>query len=142
MSVEFLDRHSRVGHSGIVLGGVEGDGDRRTDDIHQNGCADSGRVGGIADLGLLDTAVDGGAVLLQFQADIAGVTVRRPMIRETTALGAAYLAGLATGVWRDLNDIKGQWTLDKLYEPQMEAARARELVDGWHKAVERARGWA
>ena len=88
--------------------------------------------------------VDGGAsannLLMQFQADIAGVTVRRPMIRETTALGAAYLAGLATGVWRDLNDIKGQWTLDKLYEPQMEAAR--ELVDGWHKAVERARGWA
>ena len=74
--------------------------------------------------------------------DSAGVTVRRPMIRETTALGAAYLAGLATGVWRDLNDIKGQWTLDKLYEPQMETARARELVDGWHKAVERARGWA
>ena len=90
--------------------------------------------------------VDGGAsannLLMQFQADIAGVTVRCPMIRETTALGAAYLAGLATGVWRDLNDIKGQWTLDKLYEPQMEAARARELVDGWHKAVERARGWA
>ena len=90
--------------------------------------------------------VDGGAsannLLMQCQADIAGVTVRRPMIRETTALGAAYLAGLATGVWRDLNDIKGQWTLDKLYEPQMEAARARELVDGWHKAVERARGWA
>ena len=90
--------------------------------------------------------VDGGAsannLLMQFQADIAGVTVRRPMIRETTALGAAYLAGLATGVWRDLNDIKGQWTLDKLYEPQMEAARARELVDGWHKAVERARGGA
>ena len=90
--------------------------------------------------------VDGGAsannLLMQFQADIAGVTVRRPMIRETTALGAAYLAGLATGVWRDLNDIKGQWTLDQLYEPQMEAARARELVDGWHKAVERARGWA
>lgn len=90
--------------------------------------------------------MDGGAsannLLMQFQADIAGVTVRRPMIRETTALGAAYLAGLATGVWRDLNAIKGQWTLDKLYEPQMEAARARELVDGWHKAVERARGWA
>ena len=93
-----------------------------------------------------EVMVDGGAsannLLMQFQADIAGVTVRRPMIRETTALGAAYLAGLATGVWRDLNDIKGQWTLDKLYEPQMEAARARELVDGWHKAVERARGWA
>ena len=99
-----------------------------------------------AGVSLVELKVDGGAarndLLMQFQADIAGVTVRRPMIRETTALGAAYLAGLATGVWRDLNDIKGQWTLDKLYEPQMEAARARELVDGWHKAVERARGWA
>jgi len=90
--------------------------------------------------------VDGGAsannLLMQMQSDISGAPVQRPTCVETTAMGAAYLAGLATGVWRDLNDIKGQWTLDKLYEPQMEAARARELVDGWHKAVERARGWA
>ena len=90
--------------------------------------------------------VDGGAsannLLMQFQADIAGVTVRRPMIRETTALGAAYLAGLAVGVWRDLDDIKGQWTLDRLYEPQLAGDDARALVDGWHKAVERAKGWA
>ena len=89
--------------------------------------------------------VDGGAsannLLMQFQADIAGVTVRRPMIRETTALGAAYLAGLATGVWRDLNDIKGQWTLDKLYEPAMEEEKRQKLVAGWHKAVRRAKDW-
>jgi len=90
--------------------------------------------------------VDGGAsannLLMQFQADIAGVTVRRPMIRETTALGAAYLAGLATGVWRDLNDIKGQWTLDKLYAPDMAAARRERLLAGWHKAVGRSLAWA
>jgi glycerol kinase len=89
--------------------------------------------------------VDGGAsannLLMQFQADIAGVTVRRPMIRETTALGAAYLAGLATGVWKDLDDIKGQWTLDKLYTPHMDEAQAQARVDGWHRAVERARDW-
>jgi glycerol kinase len=78
---------------------------------------------------------------MQFQADIAGVTVRRPMIRETTALGAAYLAGLATGVWKDLDDIKGQWTLDKLYTPHMDEAQAQARVDGWHRAVERARDW-
>ncbi|MFV0413769.1 MAG: glycerol kinase GlpK [Oscillospiraceae bacterium] len=90
--------------------------------------------------------VDGGAsannLLMQFQADITGVTVRRPIIRETTALGAAYLAGLATGVWKDLSDIKGQWTLDKLYEPAMPAEQVKALYAGWQKAVERARGWA
>lgn len=90
--------------------------------------------------------VDGGAsannLLMQFQADIAGITVRRPMIRETTALGAAYLAGLAVGVWKNLEDIKGQWTLDRLYEPQMDPAVRAESIKGWHKAVERAKGWA
>ncbi len=89
--------------------------------------------------------VDGGAsannLLMQFQADIAGVTVRRPMIRETTALGAAYLAGLAVGVWKDLDDIKGQWTLDKLYEPKMPRETAQKLTEGWEKAVGRSKGW-
>ena len=74
-------------------------------------------------LPLRELRVDGGAsannFLMQFQADIVDRTIRRPMIRETTALGAAYLAGLATGVWRDLDDIRSQWTLDRLYEPQM-----------------------
>ena len=94
-----------------------------------------------AGLPLRELRVDGGAsannFLMQFQADIIGRTLRRPMIRETTALGAAYLAGLATGVWRDLDDIRSQWTLDRLYEPERTRLRA-----GWHKAVERARGWA
>ncbi|MDL2323899.1 glycerol kinase GlpK [Ruminococcaceae bacterium OttesenSCG-928-A16] len=90
--------------------------------------------------------VDGGAsannLLMQFQADITGVTVRRPIIRETTALGAAYLAGLATHVWQGLDDIKNQWTLDKLYAPQMPPQQAQKYCNGWEKAVQRAKGWA
>ena len=97
-------------------------------------------------LPLRELRVDGGAsannFLMQFQADIVDRTIRRPMIRETTALGAAYLAGLATGVWRDLDDIRSQWTLDRLYEPQMSAGQRETLLAGWHKAVGRARGWA
>ena len=99
-----------------------------------------------AGMPLRELRVDGGAsannFLMQFQSDIIGRTLRRPMIRETTALGAAYLAGLATGVWRDLDDIRSQWTLDRLYEPQMSEADRTRLYDGWHKAVERAKGWA
>ncbi len=94
---------------------------------------------------LKELRVDGGAsannFLMQFQADIVGRTIRRPMIRETTALGAAYLAGLATGVWSSLDDIRRQWTLDKLYEPAMEEEKRQKLVAGWHKAVRRAKDW-
>ena len=94
---------------------------------------------------LRELRVDGGAsannYLMQFQADIVSRTIRRPMIRETTALGAAYLAGLATGVWSSLDDIRRQWTLDKLYEPAMEEEKRQKLVDGWHKAVRRAKDW-
>jgi len=89
--------------------------------------------------------VDGGAsannFLMQFQADIMDCAIRRPMIRETTALGAAYLAGLATGVWKDLDDIKAQWTLDKVYQPKMEEAERARLIKGWNKAVNRAAQW-
>ena len=90
--------------------------------------------------------VDGGAsannLLMQFQADITGVAVERPKVRETTALGAAYLAGLAVGVWKDLDEIRGQWTLDRAFQPEMDAQTAARKVDGWHKAVTRARDWA
>ena len=89
---------------------------------------------------------DGGAsansFLMQFQADIMGRTIVRPMIRETTALGAAYLAGLATGLWRDRDDIRSQWTLDRRYEPQMNRAERERLLQGWGRAVERAKHWA
>ena len=97
-------------------------------------------------IALKELRVDGGAsannFLMQFQADIVGRTIRRPMIRETTALGAAYLAGLATGVWNSLEDIRSQWTLDRLYQPEMDAAERSRLYAGWKKAVGRARAWA
>ena len=90
--------------------------------------------------------VDGGAsrdsFLMQFQADIMNIRLRRPMIRETTALGAAYLAGLAVGFWKDLAEISSHWTLDKLYEPQMEEEERSALLAGWQKAVSRSLGWA
>ena len=89
---------------------------------------------------------DGGAsrdrFLMQFQADILAKEVRRPAIRETTALGAAYLAGLATGVWKDQEEIKRLWMCETTFAPDMEQARREKLVSDWHKAVGRSRGWA
>lgn len=89
---------------------------------------------------------DGGAsrdrFLMQFQADILGRSVRRPMIRETTALGAAYLAGLATGVWRNREEIMGLWVCDTTYTPEMEQTRREALLGGWRRAVDHSRGWA
>ena len=101
-----------------------------------------------ADTGLkLQTLkADGGAsrdaFLMQFQADVLDCTVRRPAIRETTALGVAYLAGLATGVWRSLEEIKKLWICDILYEPQMALEERDRLMSNWHKAVQRSLGWA
>ena len=90
--------------------------------------------------------VDGGAsrdsFLMQFQADILGKSVRRPMIRETTALGVAYLAGLATGVWQTKDDIRRLWKCDVTYEPDMDETARGEKLAGWHNAVSRTRGWA
>ncbi len=99
-----------------------------------------------ADAGLsLDSLrVDGGAVangfLMQFQADILGVPVLRPAITETTALGAAYLAGLASGFWDSQEAIAGQWQLEREFQPAMSADQRESLYAGWQRAVERARG--
>ena len=90
--------------------------------------------------------VDGGAsrdrFLMQFQADILDCEVRRPMIRETTALGAAYLAGLAVGVWNDKEEIRSLWNCDVTFVSQMQEQKREQLLHGWHKAVERSMGWA
>ena len=90
--------------------------------------------------------VDGGAsnnnFLMQFQADILGTNVLRPGCVETTALGAAYLAGLAVGYWESLDDIKKNWQLEGTFRPEMENARREELKRGWKKAVSRSLGWA
>ena len=89
--------------------------------------------------------VDGGAaannLLLQLQADVLGVPVERPVVAETTALGAAYLAGLAIGYWGGLDDIASNWTLDRRFESSMSADRRRSLLHRWHRAVERSRAW-
>jgi glycerol kinase len=85
--------------------------------------------------------VDGGAsannVLMQFQSDISDVSVKRPSILETTALGAAYLAGLATGVWKDRDEIRKKWTLGKTFDPAMDDARRESLYAGWKDCVKR-----
>jgi glycerol kinase len=90
--------------------------------------------------------VDGGAAvndgLLQFQADLLGVPVERPVVTETTALGAAFLAGLAVGAWSGVEEIAATWTLDRRFEPRMPAPERERLLRGWREAVHRSRGWA
>jgi glycerol kinase len=94
---------------------------------------------------LKELRVDGGAsvnkLLMQFQADILGVPVVRPSISETTALGAAYLAGLAVGFWSDLDEISQQWEISTTYHPELEKDKIETLKSGWNRAVERAKGW-
>ncbi|HEY7127038.1 MAG TPA: glycerol kinase GlpK [Ktedonobacterales bacterium] len=89
--------------------------------------------------------VDGGAslnnLLMQFQADILGVPVERPKVAETTALGAAYLAGLASGFWHDKQELVGLWGVDRVFEPQIGREQREDLYASWKRAVEHARGW-
>jgi len=98
-----------------------------------------------ANLPLAMLKVDGGASvnngLMQFQADILNATVRRPVVAETTALGAAYLAGLAVGYWQDLADIARNWALDREFKPQMPAAARNARYAQWQEAVKRSLGW-
>ena len=98
------------------------------------------------DITISTLKVDGGAsrdhFLMQFQSDILNKEVLRPAIRETTALGAAYLAGLATGVWKSREEISHLWSCNQLFEPKMDAAQREKLVKGWHKAVGRSQDWA
>ncbi|MEA2604435.1 MAG: glycerol kinase [Acidobacteriota bacterium] len=100
-----------------------------------------------ADSGLptAELRVDGGAtvnnLLMQIQADLMGVPVVRPRVQETTALGAAYLAGLATGVWKDTAEISARWQVERTFEPALDPGRAAEKRARWRRAVERARSW-
>ncbi len=95
---------------------------------------------------MTELRVDGGAAandtLMQMQADFLQIPVVRPTVTETTALGAAYLAGLATGVWKDGSAIEGNWQVDRRFEPAASAAHIEELRARWREAVERSRGWA
>ncbi|AXE97416.1 glycerol kinase GlpK [Paraburkholderia hospita] len=90
--------------------------------------------------------VDGGAcannLLMQFQADILGVDAVRPQVSETTALGAAYLAGLATGYWKDIDELQSQWKLEHRFSPSMPGDQAKACLDGWQRAIRAAKAWA
>jgi glycerol kinase len=94
---------------------------------------------------LKELRVDGGAcannLLMQFQADLLGVPVVRPRVTETTALGAAYLAGLAVGFWKDRAEIAAQWQADRRFTPAMKPAARKKLLDGWERALRRAKRW-
>jgi glycerol kinase len=94
---------------------------------------------------LSELRVDGGMVvnelLMQFQADILDVAVVRPRVTETTALGAAYAAGLAAGYWRNTDDLKRNWAIDKTWHPRMPSEHRSKLYASWKKAVTRSFGW-
>ena len=98
-----------------------------------------------AGMALSELRVDGGAsrndLLLQFQADVLRIPVVRPVITETTALGAAYLAGLAVGFWKDTRETAEQWRIDKRFEPAMPASQAAALRGRWQEALARSKGW-
>jgi glycerol kinase len=107
-------------------------------DVVEAMAADSG-------IGLSALKVDGGATvnnfLMQLQADILGVPVVRPVVRETTALGAAYAAGLATGLWANLDELRANWQVDRIFKPEWSPDRREQAYADWKRAVERCKGW-
>jgi glycerol kinase len=111
----------------------------QTSDVLKSMEADAG-------ISIKELRVDGGATvnnsLLQFQSDILNTKVVRPVITETTALGAAYLAGLATGYWKNIEEIQTQWQEEKEFTPSMSGEKRKELTDGWKRAVKAAISWA
>jgi len=99
-----------------------------------------------AGIDIRELRVDGGATinnqLMQFQSDLLQTKVIRPKITETTALGAAYLAGLAVNYWSDINEIRQQWQIDRTFSPQIEKSETISLIKDWHRAVNAAKAWA
>jgi glycerol kinase len=96
-------------------------------------------------ISIKELRIDGGAtannLLMQFQSDILNTKVLRPTVTETTALGAAYLAGLAVGYWKNVEEIQQQWQIDKTFAPAMDDDKRNELTAGWQKAIGAAVGW-
>ena len=111
----------------------------QTNDVLKAMEADSG-------IKLAALKVDGGACannyLMQTQSDLINAPVKRPCCVETTAMGAAYLAGLAVGYWKDKDEVRKNWAIDKVFEPQISAEKREKMVNGWDKAVKRSYGWA
>jgi glycerol kinase len=94
---------------------------------------------------IMELRVDGGATannfLMQFQADLLGCEIKRPQIIETTAIGAAFLAGLAVGFWESREEIQSLWTADRSFIPEMDSDKREKLIHFWHKAVDRSKNW-
>ena len=146
LGAPYWDAYARGAILGLTRGSGRGEIARatlesvayQTRDLLEAMLADSGA-------GLTELRVDGGMVannlLMQFQADILGVPVVRPVVTETTALGAAYLAGLAVGYWQSLEEIARNWSVDRIFSPAIDQAHRDELYQGWRRAVERALGW-
>ena len=130
-----LTRGTTAGH--IARAALEGIAYQITDVLHAME-ADSG-------IGVKELRVDGGAavndLLMQFQADVLGVPVVRPEVTETTALGAAYLAGLAVGYWESQEEITRQWAMEQTFTPELPDKERDGLIQGWNRALDRARGW-
>ena len=130
-----LTRFANKGH--IVRAALEATA-FQTREVLEAAAADSGAR-------LDELRVDGGMVgnelLMQFQADVLGLPVVRPAVRETTALGAAYAAGLAIGFWSGLDDLRANWREDHRWEPAMDSGSAIGLLAGWDKAVSRTLDW-
>ena len=99
-----------------------------------------------AGVSIKNIKVDGGAsvsnVMMQFQSDILNKPIFRPKNVETTALGAAYCAGLATGFWKDKEELLANWKIDRVFTPEIKASKRNALYAQWKKAVERCKGWA
>ena len=141
------DPHARGSLSGLTRGSTAAHIARaaleaiayQTADVLDAMQADSG-------ITIAELRVDGGAarnnLLMQFQADVLGVPVVRPRTTETTALGAAYLAGLAVGYWKSASEIDSQWQVERRFEPDMDRGEVQRLRQTWKRAVERARRWA
>ena len=146
LGAPYWDSYARGAFFGITRGTTDGHLARATlegsafqgDDIVKAMEADAGAQ-------TRELRVDGGAsmsdYLMQTQADIFGFDIVRPKTVETTALGAAYLAGLATGYWEAIDSIRKQWKIDKTFTPQLPPERVKEMLHYWHKAVNAARHW-
>jgi glycerol kinase len=100
---------------------------------------------GDAGIPIAELRVDGGAthnnMLMQFQSNIVNTKVVRPTIVETTALGAAYLAGLAVGFWKDMEELRTMWQIDKIFTPNMQEAQRAESIKGWARAINATNNW-
>ena len=98
-----------------------------------------------AGIPIAELRVDGGAthnnLLMQFQSDIVNTKVIRPTMVETTALGAAYLAGLAVGFWKDLEELRAKWQIDQTFEPKVNEAERSDCIQGWARAIKATNNW-